>query len=65
MKKLATNSFLFPNGMVATTDQNGEQIPELQGEYSIDLHLKIIKRSSKEAILHGFPELKNDTNDYE
>ncbi len=27
------NVYCFPNGMVAVTDQHGQQIPEYQGRY--------------------------------
>lgn len=39
--------FIFPNGMIAVTNKNGEQIPELQGEKTAKLLEKIKKRSDK------------------
>ena len=38
-------SFLFPNGMIVTFDKSGNQIPMLQGKYSVELHDKIISYS--------------------
>jgi len=42
--------FIFPNGMIAVTDQNGEQIPELQGESSPELLKKIKARVTTKTI---------------
>jgi len=33
VKPRIENVYCFPNGMVAVTDQNGQQIPEYQGRY--------------------------------
>jgi hypothetical protein len=32
-KQIIENVYFFPNGMVAVTDQRGQQIPEYQGLY--------------------------------
>lgn len=53
-------SYLFPNWMVTTYGFNGEQIPDLQGEYNIELHQKIIDNSDRKTKMHGFPILKED-----
>lgn len=46
--------FLFDNGMVATCNIEGEQIPELQGSYSIELHKKIFLRATTNCEWKGF-----------
>jgi hypothetical protein len=50
----ATNTYLFPNGMVATFDKNGVQIPKLQGKYTKELHKKILDNSDMGCIWNGF-----------
>jgi hypothetical protein len=56
MKAKIAASYLFPNGMVVTFDTNGEQVGELQGEYTPELHLKIFLSSESEVLMHGFPD---------
>lgn len=51
-------TFLFPNGMVCTTDNNGHQIPDLQGKYSDELHNNILKHSDSKTEWNGFPNHK-------
>lgn len=46
--------FKFPNGMVATTGFDGEQIPELQGRYTKELEEKIRLRADKKTQWNGF-----------
>lgn len=46
--------FVFPNGMVAVTDENGEQIPELQGRMTEELRRKIEARITDETELNGW-----------
>lgn len=55
-KVMAT--YLFPNGMVATFGWNGEQIPELQEPYSVDLHKKITLRSDEKTQWNGFKPME-------
>ena len=45
--------FRFPNGAVAVTDQNGEQIGNLQGMDSPELRAKIKARLEPCTELHG------------
>lgn len=56
-KKKASRVYRFPNGMVATFDQDGNQIPELQGRYSEELMRKIKANSNDATCLYGFPLL--------
>lgn len=54
--------FLFPNGMIATFDTDGKQIPELQGICTEDLTKKIYSQSDEDTIWTGdwkLPILKN------
>lgn len=51
-KVMAT--FKFTTGIVATCGYDGEQIPELQGMYSKELHEKIKKRSDENTRWNGF-----------
>lgn len=48
--------------MVATVGFDGEQIPELQGEYSRKLHIKIWEHSDDRTEWNGFPSLIIDCN---
>lgn len=52
--KRAKTVFLFPNGMIACCGQDGEQIAELQGPYSIDLHKRILLESLDDCDIKGF-----------
>lgn len=56
IKKDVKAVYKFPNGMVATCDFDGKQIPELQGKYSKELHEKIFERSSYLTEWRGFYE---------
>ena len=53
MKKVKA-VFRFPNGMIAVTDQNGQQIPELQGEDTPEIRRKIEKRIDENTKLYGY-----------
>ena len=53
MKK-AMYVYKFPNGMVAVCGKDDQQIPELQGRYTKELHQKIIDNSTPETIWKGF-----------
>lgn len=56
------STFLFDNGMIITFDKYENQIPELQGEYSEELHKKITERSEPTTVWTGFApfDLKNE-----
>lgn len=54
LKGLVANTYKFPSGMVATTGYDDEQIPELQGRYSLELHEQIKLRSNDKTIWHGY-----------
>lgn len=47
-------TYLFPNGNVATFDRNGAQIPELQGVYSLQLLEKIKQHADEYTVWNGF-----------
>ncbi len=55
--------YLFPNGNVASFNIAGEQVPELQGSYSIDLHKKIKLRSVDNCSFSGFGILPHGFNE--
>jgi len=48
------STFLFPNGMVITCGWDDKQIPELQGEYTPELHEKIKVNSDARTKWSGF-----------
>lgn len=48
--------FRFPNGMIAVCDENGEQIPELQGKDTPELRKKINKLITDETELNGYSQ---------
>ena len=52
--------FVFPNGIVAVTDENGQQIAELQGPFK-DVRLKILEAADDDTEFNGWPERR--TND--
>lgn len=49
--------YLFPTGQVATFGYDDQQIPELQGPYNEELHLKLIERSDPLTKWHGFEDV--------
>lgn len=57
MNKPIKAAFLFPNGMLAVFDIEGNQVGELQGLYSIEKHQEIIIRRTKDAKMEGFGKL--------
>lgn len=59
---------LFQNGAIAATDMFGEQIPELQGMYSIERHRRILLEALPGCTLQGFevlpPGFTQSANDW-
>lgn len=55
-------TYLFPNDMVFTYDLEDEQIPQLQGKYSKELHQKLIEQASPNTRWYGFPPLNFSEN---
>lgn len=53
-KKRIADTYKFPNGMVATCDQFGEQMPKYQGKYTPELHNKILRNSDYRTKFNGF-----------
>ena len=47
--------FVFPNGNVAVTDEDGQQIAELQGMYN-DVREKILAAADEGTEFNGWPE---------
>jgi hypothetical protein len=43
--------------VVTVYDWDGQRIPELEGQYSEDLHRRIIDQSDDRTMYSGFPEL--------
>lgn len=54
INKRIKSSTLFPTGMIATFNMEGEQIGELQGAYSVELHKRILLEASDNAVIRGF-----------
>lgn len=54
----------FGNGMVSTCDENGQQIPDLQGKYTHDLHRKITEASDDSTEWKGFGPLKETEGEF-
>lgn len=55
-KQMITDVFIFPNDMVAVTDQNGKQMPKFQGKRTFKLMKKIkdrISRQKTSVTFHG------------
>jgi hypothetical protein len=48
------NVYKFSNGMIMTFDGDGNQMPDLQGEYSKELHKEIVDASTNETKWSGF-----------
>lgn len=55
--KRIQNAYLFPNGNLAVFDINGEQISELQGQYSIETHKRIVLEALDNCNFEGFNAL--------
>lgn len=52
--KRITTAYLFENGNLVVFDRGGQQVPELQGPYSIEKHKRIILESIDNCELKGF-----------
>jgi hypothetical protein len=52
--KRIKNTYLFPNGNLAVFGFDGQQIPELQGAYSIDKHKRILLEAREDCEFSGF-----------
>ena len=52
-KRIAV-TYKFPNGNVATCDQYGEQMPDYQGVYTIELHNKILRKADYRTEFKGY-----------
>lgn len=52
--KRVKSAFLFDNGNLAACDENGHQIPELQGSYSIEKHQRIVLEATDDCEFKGF-----------
>ena len=51
--------FLFPNGMVACCDANGDQIPPLQGRFSEVVGM-VMRHVNKDTVFKGWPDIVDD-----
>lgn len=47
-------AYLFENGSLAAIDTKGKQVPELQGEYSIKKHKRILLEATDDCEFKGF-----------
>jgi len=54
LKKTITSAILFLNGGLAVFDIEGKQVGELQGNYSIDKHKRILLEASDNCEFKGF-----------
>ena len=57
INKRVKNAYLFDNGNLAAFDIAGEQIPELQGAYSIETHKRILLEAMDDCEFNGFYSL--------
>lgn len=53
---LAKNVYLWDNRMIMVFDENGQQIAELQGEYTPELWRKIQEHSDDTTLFNGLNE---------
>ena len=51
--------FRFANGMVAVCDENGQQIPELQGRFE-EMREAIEAAADERTEFHGWPEKEDE-----
>lgn len=56
MDRDVSSAYRWANDMVMVFGLDGEQIPELQGAYSDDLHGRIQQRSTSRTTWVGFGE---------
>jgi hypothetical protein len=54
LQKRVKSAYLFPTGILAVCDIKGEQIPELQGTYSIEKHMRILLERFDDCEFQGF-----------
>lgn len=54
INKRVKTAYLFDNGNLAVCDEKGEQIPELQGQYSIHTHKRILLEAMDSCEYNGF-----------
>lgn len=54
LKKRVTKVYLLPNGNFTVFNTEGQQIGELQGPYSIDLHKRILLEAMDDCEFDGF-----------
>ena len=54
LTKRVKSAFLFPNGMLVACGIDDQQIPELNGPYSINKHKRIILESCDDCEFKGF-----------
>lgn len=54
LQKRVQNAYLFDNGNLAAFDLGGQQIPELQGPYSIGTHKRILLEARDDCKFQGF-----------
>ncbi len=62
INKRVKNAYLFDNGNLAALDLSGQQIPELQGAYSIEKHKRIVLESLDDCKFNGFEILPKGFN---
>lgn len=53
---VVSSAYRWKNGMVMVFDTTGRQVPQLQGEYCVDLHRRIRQHSSHQTKWFGFGE---------
>lgn len=51
------SAFLFDTGMIVSFDERGEQVPHLQGPYSIEIHAQILAKSDHATEWNGFDQV--------
>jgi hypothetical protein len=55
--KRVQSAYLFDNGNLAASDIRGDQIPELQGPYSIEKHQRIVAEALDTCEFKGFEQV--------
>ena len=71
IKRKLSAVFLFPNGFIAVCGKDGQQVNDLQGEYSVELHKRIMLEADFDTEIKGFhvlpkafSEIANEFSDY-